>query len=146
MDYLSLLNTRPRKVLRIPSPESSVGALISIVFSLEQAIIIRTSRSEDAMVAKTPLKKLIYLLAVFIEIIPSGVEFLRSLSKFRERNNISSSVDYVLHEMSQFHDVVVQKGKEMNKKVWCRVKLLFCLLNLLLFFFKVLVAIASSDR
>lgn len=117
MDYLSLLNTRPRKVLRIPSPESSVGALISIVFSLEQAIIIGTSRSEDAMVAKTPLKKLIYLLAVFIEIISSGVQFLRSLSKFRERENISSSVDYVLHEMSQFHDVVVQKGKEMNKKV-----------------------------
>ena len=78
-----------------------MGALILIiVFSFEQAIIIGTSRSEDAMVAKTPLKKLIYLLAVFIEIIPTGVEFLGSLSKFRKRNNISSSLVYVLNEMS----------------------------------------------
>lgn len=45
---------------------------------------IGTLRSEDATAAKTSLKKV--------------MNFLRKMSKFRKRNDISSSVVYVPHK------------------------------------------------
>ena len=93
---------------------------------------IGTLRSDEAMAAKTPLKKWIYVLSAFIAIIPThflyqkyanlpGVELLGSLSKFQKRNKFWSLLVYVLNK------------KKYRKKCDARAKLLFCLVNLLLF-------------
>ena len=77
---------------------------------------------------------------------PPGVEILGSLSRFRRRNRISSSLvsSSIKCKIRHFHVAVVQKRQRCTKKCEARAKLLFFLPNLL--FFDFLVAIASSDR
>ena len=57
---------------------------------------------------------------------PPGAEFLTTISKFRERKKISSSLVYVLHSGAT-------TVKKCTKKHDARAKLLFCLDKLLLF-------------
>ena len=57
---------------------------------------------------------------------PPGAEFLTTISKFRERKKISSSLVYVLHSRA----TTVKKCTKKHDK---RAKLLFCLDKLLLF-------------
>ena len=46
----------------------------------------------------------------------------------------------------KFHFVVVQNnGKELNKKVRCSCKVVFCFLDLLILFFTLIVAVAVND-
>ena len=51
----------------------------------------------------------------------SGVEFLRNIAKFQERNKISSLLVYILHktrEIGHFHVVVVQiRQRNVQKSV-----------------------------
>ena len=67
---------------------------------------------------------------------PSGVEFLRTIFKFRKRIKFRRGLftSSRKSKIRQFYVVVVQKtAKKCTKKWDARAKLLFCLLNLLLF-------------
>ena len=70
---------------------------------------------------------------------PPIVEFLRTKSKFRKREEISSSlqscISSVKCKIRHFHDEVVHAvtAKKYTKKRNARAKLLFWSLNLLLF-------------
>jgi len=70
---------------------------------------------------------------------PPKVEFLRTISKFRKRGEIllslHSCISSVKYKIRHFHDVVVRAvtAKKYTKKRDARAKLLFWLLNLLLF-------------
>ena len=77
---------------------------------------------------------------------PPGVEILGSLSRFRRRNRISPSLVLfsIKCKIKPFHVAVVQKRQRCPKKFEASAKLLFFLLNLLLF--DCLVTIASLDR
>ena len=97
--------------------------------------LLGTLRSSDATATRTSLKKWIWVLAVFIAIIPtyllcqmkenpSGTEFLGTISKFRKRNKISSLLLYVLHKTRSYafsRPSHAKTDKEMYKKAWCTV-------------------------
>ena len=95
-------------------------------------VTLRTLSSNDATASRTSLKKWICILSVFIAIFPtillcqmwantSGVEFLRNIAKFQERNKISSLLVYILHktrEIVHFQVVVVQiRQRNVQKSV-----------------------------
>ena len=73
--------------------------------------------------------------------LPPEVKFQVTISKLRKRNKISLLLVYVLHKISHFHVIVVQKmGMKCTRRCDACSKLLFCLLNLL-FFSDVLIAV-----
>ena len=104
-------------------------------------ISVGTLRSNDATSTRTSLKKWIYVLSVYIAIIPThllcqmqanppGGEFLGTTFKFRKRNKFRRCLfTYsIKREIRHFHIVVVQKrAKKCTNKRDARAKLLFCI-------------------
>ena len=97
-----------------------------------------TIRSDDAMTAKMMLKRCVVVIPYHLfwqmQANPSGVEFLRKISKFRKRNKIllclpAFSIKCKIRHYFTFS--VMQKCREfISKKCDIDAKLLFCLLNL----------------
>ena len=96
---------------------------------------------------RTSVKKRICVLSVLIEIIPTpllcqmqasppGVEFLRTISKCRKRNKISSLLVYVLHKTRNqacSRRSRAKTGREMYKKAWCTCKVVVLLIKPIVF-------------
>ena len=124
---------------------------VNIQLSLRRTL--GTLRSNDATATRTSLKKCIFVLSVFIAIIPTHLlcqlqanppkaEFQGTIFKLRKRNKISSLLVYVLHKtrnQALSRRSRAKTGKKCTKKCDVRAKLLFCLLKLL--FVDVLVAV-----
>ena len=107
----------------------------------------------DLTITKTSLKKRIWLLSVFIAIIPThllcqmsvnppGIEFQGTISKFKKRNKISSFclfMSWIKCEISHFH--VGKRAKKCTKSVMQVRSCCFAYKTYCFFFFDVLVAV-----
>ena len=116
-------------------------------------------RSNDSTATRASLKKWICVPSVLIAIIPThlfcqiladppGVEFQGTITKFRKRNKISSSLVYVLHKTWNKAFSRRSRAKTTKKctKNWKSVMHVHHTLTLLIVYFDVLVAVASLDQ
>ena len=101
-------------------------------------IELRTLRSKDATATRTSLKQWICVLSLFsthllfqLQANLPGVEFLRTISKFRKKKKIYRCLELlftfsIVREIRHFQDVVVQtRQRNVEKKCDSRAKLLF---------------------
>ena len=103
--------------------------------------LLGTSRSNDVTATRTSLKKWMCVLSVVIEIIPTYfAKCTRTLLNLNWKGPYSSSESEikfcrclfrfsVKHEISYFHVLVVQNGKEIYKKAWCTCKVVVSLIK-----------------
>ena len=98
-----ILNERPIQVTNIINAVSKISGFVWT----DLFMIVETLTSNDATATRTSLKNCICVLSVFMAVIPTHllcrmyknhpqVEFQGTISKFRNRNKISSLLVYVL--------------------------------------------------
>ena len=105
-------------------------------------LLLGNLRSNDARATRTSLKKSVCSLLVFTRAVTLsnvGEPNLRTISQFRvqkKRNKISSLLVFVLHKTRNWAFSRRSRAKKANKctkRCAAREKLLFCLLNILVF-------------
>ena len=122
--------------------------------------IVETLRSNDATATRTSLKNWIWVLSVFIAIIPTHLlcKCKQTLLRLNSKGPYPSSereikfrrclfTFSIKRKIRHLHVVVVLKQQKNVQKVWCTCKVVVLLIKpfLLLFFFYVLVVVVSLD-